>query len=199
MVGNYSIETNTFLPNRPQLDAGLRLYYDYGKLYASKTFFGQFTSHCINFGWIDKSVSEEAHVSKGWVLIMLHASISLGFSFLVLMFYTWSGRKGLLIIALCTIHVLQNIYMMAWLQGNTKKDLIGWEGYNRFVTVASGGSGEAPDEQSFVKFFYVGCRFSCYSITDITHLDLDRLICPRSQSPINFRCPVLQNCLWSQR
>jgi hypothetical protein len=121
VVGNYSIETNTFLPNSPQLDAGLRLYYDNGKLYASKTFFDQFTSHCINFGWINKSDSEEAHVSMGWVLIMLHASISFGFSFLVLMFYTWSGRKWLLIIALCTIHVPQNVYMMAWLQGIPRK------------------------------------------------------------------------------
>jgi hypothetical protein len=39
----------------------------------------------------------------------------------VLMFYTWSGRKWLLIIALCTIHVPQNVYMMAWLQGIPRK------------------------------------------------------------------------------
>jgi beta-fructofuranosidase len=65
--GNYSIETNTFLPNSPQLDAGLRLYYDYGNFYASKTFFDQFTSHCINVGWIDKSDSEEVQGRQGGV------------------------------------------------------------------------------------------------------------------------------------
>ncbi len=125
MVGNYSIETNTFLPNSPQLDAGLRLYYDYGKRYASKTFFDQFTSHCINFGWIDKSDSEEAHVSKGWVLIMLHASISLGFSFLVLTFYTWSGRKGLAYYCLVYNTCATKYLYDGLVAGNTKKDLIG--------------------------------------------------------------------------
>jgi beta-fructofuranosidase len=70
VVGNYSIETDTFVPDSPQLDAGLGLRYDYGKLYASKTFFDQFTSRRINFGWINESDSEEADVSKGWASIM---------------------------------------------------------------------------------------------------------------------------------
>jgi beta-fructofuranosidase len=70
VVGNYSIETDTFVPDSPQLDAGLGLRYDYGKLYASKTFFDQFTNRRINFGWINESDSEEADVSKGWASIM---------------------------------------------------------------------------------------------------------------------------------
>ncbi len=71
VVGNYSIETDTFVPDSPQLDAGLGLRYDYGKLYASKTFFDQFTNRRINFGWINESDSEEADVSKGWASIMV--------------------------------------------------------------------------------------------------------------------------------
>jgi len=131
VVGNYSIETDTFVPDSPQLDAGLGLRYDYGKLYASKTFFDQFTNRRINFGWINESDSEEADVSKGWASIMVLSQsmhVSLCFLFLVLMFYTWlCRREGLLIImTLCTTHATEYLYDGLG-AGDTKKDLVGCE------------------------------------------------------------------------
>ena len=70
-VGTYVTENDTFLPESVNLDAGIGLRYDYGKFYASKSFFDQFKSRRILFGWVNESESEDANIQKGWASVMV--------------------------------------------------------------------------------------------------------------------------------
>ncbi|KAL2630177.1 hypothetical protein R1flu_014863 [Riccia fluitans] len=66
VVGTYDRVLDTFNPDDPQLDLGLGVRYDYGKFYASKTFFDEATDRRILFGWINESDSQQDDVTKGW-------------------------------------------------------------------------------------------------------------------------------------
>lgn len=65
-VGTYLVETDTYAPENPQIDTGVGLRYDYGKYYASKTFFDQKTKRRILYGWTNESDSTADDVAKGW-------------------------------------------------------------------------------------------------------------------------------------
>uniref|UniRef100_A0A7N0VAE6 beta-fructofuranosidase n=1 Tax=Kalanchoe fedtschenkoi TaxID=63787 RepID=A0A7N0VAE6_KALFE len=65
-IGTYDDKTNKWKPDFPELDVGYGLRYDYGKFYASKTFYDQNKGRRILWGWIGESDSEYADVSKGW-------------------------------------------------------------------------------------------------------------------------------------
>uniref|UniRef100_A0A7N0V9B9 Uncharacterized protein n=1 Tax=Kalanchoe fedtschenkoi TaxID=63787 RepID=A0A7N0V9B9_KALFE len=65
-IGTYDDKTNKWEPDFPELDVGYGLRYDYGKFYASKTFFDQNKGRRILWGWIGEGDSEYADVSKGW-------------------------------------------------------------------------------------------------------------------------------------
>ncbi|KAL2610853.1 hypothetical protein R1flu_022545 [Riccia fluitans] len=66
-VGVYNEETHTFTADQPSIDVGIGLRYDYGKYYASKSFFDQKTGRRILFGWVNESDSDlDAITSKGW-------------------------------------------------------------------------------------------------------------------------------------
>jgi beta-fructofuranosidase len=70
-VGTYVPENDTFLPESVNLDAGIGLRYDYGKFYASKSFFDQFKSRRILFGWVNESDTQDANIQKGWASVMV--------------------------------------------------------------------------------------------------------------------------------
>lgn len=70
-VGSYITENDTFLPESVNLDAGIGLRYDYGKFYASKSFFDQAKRRRILFGWVNESDSQEANIQKGWASVMV--------------------------------------------------------------------------------------------------------------------------------
>ncbi|CAM8980312.1 unnamed protein product [Rhodiola kirilowii] len=65
-IGTYDEKTNKWKPDIPELDVGYGLRYDYGKFYASKTFYDQNKGRRILWGWIGESDSEYADISKGW-------------------------------------------------------------------------------------------------------------------------------------
>lgn len=69
-LGRYDLEKNIWTPDNPVLDVGIGLRYDYGKFYASKTFFDQNKQRRILWSWITETDSEVADVQKGWASVM---------------------------------------------------------------------------------------------------------------------------------
>nr|VDC59351.1 unnamed protein product [Brassica rapa] len=67
-IGTYYDSNGTWVPDNPSIDVGIStgLRYDYGKFYASKTFYDQHKGRRILWGWIGESDSEAADVQKGW-------------------------------------------------------------------------------------------------------------------------------------
>nr|PNR46206.1 hypothetical protein PHYPA_013325 [Physcomitrium patens] len=65
-VGNYLTETDTYKPLIAEIDTGIGLRYDYGKYYASKTFFDPIRQRRIVYGWTNESTSTMDDVAKGW-------------------------------------------------------------------------------------------------------------------------------------
>lgn len=65
-IGTYSPAENTWVPDDEGLDVGIGLRYDWGKFYASKTFFDDKKNRRILWGWIGETDSESADILKGW-------------------------------------------------------------------------------------------------------------------------------------
>lgn len=70
-VGTYVTDNDSFVPESANLDAGIGLRYDYGKFYASKSFFDQNKNRRVLFGWVNESDSQETDIRKGWASIMV--------------------------------------------------------------------------------------------------------------------------------
>ncbi|CAM6125699.1 unnamed protein product [Calypogeia fissa] len=68
-IGTYSTETQTFTIDDPSLDIGKGYRYDYGKFYASKSFFDTSTGRRIVWGWANESDSIEDQAIKGWASV----------------------------------------------------------------------------------------------------------------------------------
>ncbi|KAJ7516161.1 hypothetical protein O6H91_22G045300 [Diphasiastrum complanatum] len=68
-VGVYSGDFKTFIPDDPAKDIGLGLRYDYGKFYASKTFYDPAQERRILWGWVNESDSELDDLKKGWASV----------------------------------------------------------------------------------------------------------------------------------
>ncbi|XP_044478784.1 beta-fructofuranosidase, insoluble isoenzyme CWINV1-like [Mangifera indica] len=65
-IGTYDTATDKYVPDEGQVDSDSGLRYDYGKFYASKTFFDSVTLRRILWGWINESSSVEHDIKKGW-------------------------------------------------------------------------------------------------------------------------------------
>nr|AFV59228.1 vacuolar invertase CvINV [Elsholtzia haichowensis] len=65
-LGTYDPIENKWTPDDPELDVGIGLRYDYGKYYASKTFYDQNKKRRILWGWIRETDAESLDVLKGW-------------------------------------------------------------------------------------------------------------------------------------
>ncbi|OAE25635.1 hypothetical protein AXG93_4604s1040 [Marchantia polymorpha subsp. ruderalis] len=65
-VGTYDSVLDTFVADDPELEVGFGMRYDYGKFYASKSFFDKSTSRRILFGWVSESDSDADAITKGW-------------------------------------------------------------------------------------------------------------------------------------
>ncbi|KAJ4759525.1 Beta-fructofuranosidase 1 [Rhynchospora pubera] len=65
-IGTYDAAENTWTPDDPEIDVGIGLRYDYGKYYASKTFYDTEKNRRILWGWIGETDSEETDLLKGW-------------------------------------------------------------------------------------------------------------------------------------
>ncbi|XP_051143562.1 beta-fructofuranosidase, soluble isoenzyme I-like [Andrographis paniculata] len=65
-IGTYDPIRNVWTPDDPENDVGTGLRYDYGKYYASKTFYDQDKKRRILWGWIRETDAEVVDVMKGW-------------------------------------------------------------------------------------------------------------------------------------
>jgi len=66
ILGNYTLKTDSFLVDTDFMDTGFDLRYDYGKFYASKTFYDSAKKRRILWGWVTESDSESDGIRKGW-------------------------------------------------------------------------------------------------------------------------------------
>ncbi|KAL2550176.1 Acid beta-fructofuranosidase 3 [Forsythia ovata] len=68
-LGTYDQFENKWVPDDPELDVGIGLRYDYGKYYASKTFYDQNKQRRILWGWVRETDSEYDDLLKGWASV----------------------------------------------------------------------------------------------------------------------------------
>ena len=66
IMGKYVPETDNYFIETDFLDGGSDLRYDYGKFYASKTFFDAAKKRRILWAWIRESDSASADIEEGW-------------------------------------------------------------------------------------------------------------------------------------
>uniref|UniRef100_A0A2P2JZE5 Uncharacterized protein MANES_11G025400 n=1 Tax=Rhizophora mucronata TaxID=61149 RepID=A0A2P2JZE5_RHIMU len=65
-IGTYNTTEDVYTPDNGFLDGDAGLRYDYGKFYASKTFFDSAKDRRILWGWINESSSVNDDIKKGW-------------------------------------------------------------------------------------------------------------------------------------
>ncbi|VAI41533.1 unnamed protein product [Triticum turgidum subsp. durum] len=65
-LGRYDGAKNTWTPLDVDADLGIGLRYDWGKFYASKTFYDPAKKRRVLWGWVGETDSERADVAKGW-------------------------------------------------------------------------------------------------------------------------------------
>lgn len=70
-IGTYNYKKDIYTPDIGSLDNASGLRYDYGKFYASKTFYDNEKNRRILWGWINESSSVANDISKGWAGIQV--------------------------------------------------------------------------------------------------------------------------------
>lgn len=68
-IGTYDPVSDTWTPDDPEADVGIGLLVDYGRYYASKTFFDQNTGRRILWGWINETDTDYDDLAKGWASV----------------------------------------------------------------------------------------------------------------------------------
>ncbi|CAM8910116.1 unnamed protein product [Rhodiola kirilowii] len=66
VLGKYAEETDEFLAESDFVGGGLDMRHDYGKFYASKSFYDPPTNRRVLWGWVNESDSYEDSIRKGW-------------------------------------------------------------------------------------------------------------------------------------
>jgi beta-fructofuranosidase len=70
-LGRYDAAANTWTPIDPELDLGIGLRYDWGKLYASTSFYDPAKQRRIMLGYVGETDSARADVAKGWASLQV--------------------------------------------------------------------------------------------------------------------------------
>ncbi|XP_062087700.1 beta-fructofuranosidase, insoluble isoenzyme CWINV1-like [Humulus lupulus] len=65
-IGTYNFDKDIYIPDKGSVEGYTGLRYDYGKFYASKTFFDDVKNRRILWGWINESSSVNDDIKKGW-------------------------------------------------------------------------------------------------------------------------------------
>lgn len=73
-IGTYDPATDTWTPDDAENDVGIGLRYDYGKYYASKTFYDPVLRRRVLWGWVGETDSERADILKGWASVQVRRS-----------------------------------------------------------------------------------------------------------------------------
>lgn len=72
-IGTYDPATDTWTPDDAENDVGIGLRYDYGKYYASKTFYDPVLRRRVLWGWVGETDSERADILKGWASVQVRS------------------------------------------------------------------------------------------------------------------------------
>lgn len=70
-IGTYSTETHKFTVDDPALDLKKGYRYDYGKFYASKSFYDSSTGRRIVWSWVTESDTQQDDIIKGWASLQV--------------------------------------------------------------------------------------------------------------------------------
>ncbi|QCD95429.1 beta-fructofuranosidase [Vigna unguiculata] len=65
-IGTYFVENDTWVPDNPLKDVGIGLLLDYGRYYASKSFYDREKERRILWGWVNETDIESDDLRKGW-------------------------------------------------------------------------------------------------------------------------------------
>ncbi|XXG88437.1 hypothetical protein AAC387_Pa12g0646 [Persea americana] len=65
-IGHYTFQTDRYVPDDTSADNSTGLRYDYGKFYASKTFYDSGMKRRVLWGWMNESDSTISDITKGW-------------------------------------------------------------------------------------------------------------------------------------
>ncbi|GMH29671.1 hypothetical protein Nepgr_031514 [Nepenthes gracilis] len=68
-IGTYDGVKDIWTPDDPKLDVGIGLRVDYGKYYASKTFYDQDKGRRVLWGWIGETDTDDDDELKGWASV----------------------------------------------------------------------------------------------------------------------------------
>ncbi|KAG2573602.1 beta-fructofuranosidase 1-like [Panicum virgatum] len=68
-IGTYDAGADSWTPDDAASDVGIGLRYDYGKFYASKTFYDPVLRRRVLWGWVGETDSERADILKGWASV----------------------------------------------------------------------------------------------------------------------------------
>eukprot|EP00257_Ricinus_communis_P000986 XP_002510944.2 acid beta-fructofuranosidase 1, vacuolar [Ricinus communis] len=68
-LGTYDPVTDKWTPDNPEEDVGIGLRVDYGRYYASKSFYDQYKQRRILWGWINETDTEQDDLQKGWASV----------------------------------------------------------------------------------------------------------------------------------
>ncbi|GAB4825934.1 Beta-fructofuranosidase, soluble isoenzyme I [Ancistrocladus abbreviatus] len=68
-LGTYDPVNDIWTPDDLQLDVGIGLRVDYGKYYASKTFYDQNKGRRILWGWVGETDTDDDDLRKGWASV----------------------------------------------------------------------------------------------------------------------------------
>ncbi|KAK6935219.1 Glycosyl hydrolase family 32, N-terminal [Dillenia turbinata] len=69
-LGTYDPVKGVWTPDNTETDVGIGMKVDYGKFYASKTFYDQKKKRRVLWGWMPEADSESSDVKKGWASVM---------------------------------------------------------------------------------------------------------------------------------
>ena len=67
-IGTYDREANKWTPDDETIDVGIGLRYDWGKFYASRTFYDPVKQRRVLWGYVGETDSREVDNRKGWAL-----------------------------------------------------------------------------------------------------------------------------------
>ncbi|KAI8544617.1 hypothetical protein RHMOL_Rhmol08G0310600 [Rhododendron molle] len=65
-IGTYDVVKDIYIPDEESVNNDTGLRYDYGKFYASKTFYDSNMKRRILWGWINESLPQPEYVKQGW-------------------------------------------------------------------------------------------------------------------------------------
>nr|BAU46555.1 sucrose:sucrose 1-fructosyltransferase [Allium cepa] len=68
-IGTFDLESFSWVPDDDTIDVGVGLRYDYGKFYASKTFYDQEKKRRILWGYVGEVDSKADDILKGWASV----------------------------------------------------------------------------------------------------------------------------------